>query len=342
MDLPSILSWRRSCTINYTHATASLTRTLTIAINPFLSHPLAFLETITRYGAVIGGEVALAFVRRHQPFQPVSLEVFSGASLYAPLLRALLSDPRILPDVVGTTITISKYPYNARRDILETTHVHLRNAHTIHIRRSSTLSPLSPIARSTCTAMVNFVTLHCFGCAYPLLTLNDKALLSDCRNDSNADFDTNVMRTLTEQGIDMAVDPANWHQYRTWSPTPTLADSTKACWRSHYICPGQGRFFGDRGSLVDFIDPLGTPVAALREQGAPPFGTSVIWRLSSTYRCPLSCEVHDSMLPIGQTSTAIILINDPFVKYPRARCDRMPRKARTSRSSGRRTRSISM
>ena len=339
MDLPSILAWRRTCIINYAHATAALKRTLTTAINPFLSHPLAFLDIISRYGAVIGGEVALAFVRRQQPLQVNTLEVFTGSTLYDALLRELLSDPQIAPDIVGTTITISRYPYNLQRDVLETTQLHLRTTRTIHIRRSSTLSPLSPIARSICTAVVNFVSLHSFGCAYPLLTLNNKSLLSDHRTDSSADIDAALMRTLTEYGIDVAVDPAEWHQYRTWSPTPAAAESMKACWRSHYICPEQGRFFGDRGSMVDFLDPLGTPVTALRNRGLPPFGTSVIWRLASSYRCPLSCEARDSTLPNGQTSTAIILMDDPFVRPFRGKRGLLSHPPRTSHASGRRTRS---
>ena len=63
MDLPTLLAWRSSCTVNYDHATAALKRTLTSAINPFLSHPNVVLNILSRYSAVIGGEVALAFIR---------------------------------------------------------------------------------------------------------------------------------------------------------------------------------------------------------------------------------------------------------------------------------------
>ena len=344
MDLPTILEWRRTCILNYAHATAALKRTLTILLNPFLSQPVALLDLISRYGAVIGGEVALAFILRHRLFQPHTLEIFTGTSMYQLLCREILSDPRIVPDITGLAVTILPHPHNLQRDILETTHIHLRAARTLYIHRSSTLSPLSPIARSICTAMVNFVTPHCFGCAYPRLTLDDKALLSDLSESSMSDFDASLMLRLVEQGIDVSIDPATWKQYRTWSPTPTLADSTKACWRSHYICPEQGRFFGDQGSLIDFIDPLGTPTAALRGRGLPPFGTSVIWRLSSLYRCPLSCEAHDSTLPTGQTSVAIILMDDPFVDSHRGRQRRRRRglgQVAHSRE-GRNARSVSL
>ena len=346
MDLPTILAWRRTCAINYAHATAALKRTLTMLLNPFLSQPAALLGSISRYGAVIGGEVALAFIRRHRPFQPQTLEIFVGASLYQLLCRELLSHPQIVPDIIDLAVTILPHPHNLQRDILETTHIHLRAARTLRIHRSSTLSPISPITRSICTAMVNFITPHCFGCAYPRLTLDDKALLSDLSHDIMSDFDASTMRVLAEQGIDVAVDPATWKPYRMWSPNPTLPNSTTACWRSHYICPEQGRFFGDHGSLIDFIDPLGTSMSALQGQGLPPFGTAVVWRLASSYRCPSSCEAHDSTLPVGQTSIAIILIGDPFIDSHRGR-QRRPRIRRELRrvvysAEGRNARSISL
>lgn len=346
MDLPSLLAWRSSCTTNYAHATAALKRTLTSMINPFLSHPTALLEIITRHGAVIGGEVALAFVRRHRPFQPRTLEIFASISLYGTLCDELASDPRIRRDITEVVHTASKYPFNLQRDILETTQIHLRTGRTIHIRCSATLSPLSPIARSLCTAMANFVTAHSFGCAYPRLTFDNKALLSDLRRESMVDFDAGVMQTLAEQQIELEIDPANWRQYRLWSTNPTVTNAHRACWRSHYICPEQGRFFGDRGSLVDFVDPLQTPATTLREQGSPPFGTTVLWRLSSSYRCPLSCESHDSNLPIGQTSTAVILMDDPFTKPDRGRritrTDRVNNRYTMYPPHGRQSRSASL
>ena len=312
MDIASLLAWRSTCNVNYAHATAALKRTLTAMINPFLSQPTAILDIISRYGAVIGGEAALAYVRRHRPFQPLTLEIFVGVSLYDAVCDEILSDPRISRDIVSTTITITQFPYNLQRDILETTSYLLRSTRTIYVHRSSTLSPLSPIVRSLCTATVNFVTPHAFGCAYPRLTLNDKSLLSDLRLDSMIDFDRKIMRVLAEQRIDLAVDPATWRQYRMWPPSSGVTASDTACWRSHHICPEQGRFFGDPGSLVDFLDPLGVPLATLRRHGSPPFGTMVIWRLSSSYRCPFACESRDNTLPLGQVSTAVIIMDDPF------------------------------
>ena len=342
MDLPSLLTWRRTCAVNYAHATAALKRTLTSSINPFLSNPGALLDIITRYSAVIGGEVALAFIQRHLPFQPHTLEIFASAPLYAPLCLELSSHPEIAPDVTSCTFTVTSYPHNYQRDILETMQVTLRSTRTLYIRRSSTLSPLSPIARSICTAMANFVTPHSFGCAYPGLTLCNKSLLSDLTQDAIAEFDADILRTLVDQEIELATDPVAWQQYRLWSSTPAVTSTTKACWRSHYICPAQGRFFGDRGSLVDFVDPIGTPATVLQRHGSPPFGTSVIWRLSSTYQCPLSCEVHDNTLPAGQISTAIILVPDPFTTRHRRREHRPALQTHKDSSLVRRTRSTSL
>ena len=330
MDLPSLLAWRNSCSINYAHTTAALKRTITSMVNPFLTQPLVLLDIISRYSTVIGGEFALAFIRRHQPFQPHTLEIFASAALYQPLCNELLSHPQIIPDVTGTTSSLTRHPYDLQRDILETRKVFVCNSRTVYIHCSATLSPLSPIARSLCTALTNFVTPHSFGCAYPRLTLADKSLSSDLRQVTMVDIDARVMQTLAEQQIHSAVDPADWQQYRIWSPISAPAGNSKACWRSHHICPEQGRYFGDRGSLVDFVDPLGTPTSVLRERGSPPFGTTVIWRLSSSYECPLACESRDSALPIGQTSTAIIMMDDPFRTNHRGR----PHRKSSTRRNG--------
>ena len=318
MDLSSLLAWRSSCIINYAHATAALKRSLISVINPFLSHPANLLRIISRYGAVIGGEGALAFVRRPRTFQPHSLEIFTSASLYASLCHEVLTDPLMLPDIITTISTVYQYPQNAQREVLETTQIILRNTRSIYIRRSSTLSPLSPIVRSICTALVNFVTPHSFGCAYPLLTLNDKSLLSGLAEGTLGEFDTGILRLLAEQQIDTAVDPSSWPQYRLWSPDLSIPNTSGACWRSHYICPNQGRFFGDGGSIVDFVDPIGIPTPTLQEQGHPPFGTVVIWRMYSSYQCPLACESRDNTLPVGQMSTPVIMMDDPF-PYTRGR-----------------------
>ena len=256
MDLPSLVCWRKTCTANHAQSTASLSRTLDWLVNVFVSHPTALLRLITEFRAVIGGEVALAYVRRHVPFRPRSLEIFVGRVEYEALCRAILSDPHLSRDVVLASDHVVSYPLCTQRDIVETLQLRLRSGLGIQVRRSSTLSPLSPVTRAPCTALMNFVSAQSFGCAYPRLTLNGRALVCDM-GAGNVDLaDAAAREAVIDMGMDIGDTPARWPEYCIWSATPSNVETVTACWRTHFICPGQGRYFGDAGSFVGLVAPL--------------------------------------------------------------------------------------
>ena len=310
MDLASLISWRQTCIASYAHSTASLERTLLRLVNIFLTHPPALLRLVADFNAVIGGEVALAYVRREKAYRPRTLEIFAGRLQYDPLCRAILSSPRLSPDITHSTVSMADYPVCTRHDIVETLEVHLRCGLSLYVRQSTTFSPVSPIARAICTAFMNFVTPHSFGCAYPRLTLHNRALLCDVGMRTVDVLDDAARTALIDLGIETAVHPSHWSEYRVWSPTPEDIASGNACWRSHFICPQQGRFFGDRGSFVDFISPLECGAKELRDIRAPPFGATIVWRLSSSYRCIMDCDGRDALLPCGVTSHPIVFVYD--------------------------------
>ena len=310
MDIKSLVCWRETCATNYAQSTASLSRTLTRLVSVFLSHPNALLRLITEFGAVIGGEAALAYIRREVPFRPRSLEIFVGRLEYEPFCRAILSNPDLAPDAILASSSVVGYPLCSQRDIVETLQLRLRSGLSIYLRRSSTLSPLSPITRAYCTALMNFVSPRCFGCAYPRLTLNNRALVCDVGM-RNIDYGDSASRTaVVGFGIETSVNPARWSQYCVWSATPSNEETVTACWRSHFICPGQGRYFGDRGSLVGLVSPLNSGPEESRDIRALLFGSTIVWRLSSSYRCIMRCEGRDRLLPIGVTSHVITFVHD--------------------------------
>lgn len=310
MDLASIVSWRQTCIANYAQSTASLDRTLLKLLNPFVSHPSVLLRLVADYGAVIGGETALAYIRRDEVFRPRTLEIFAGRLQFGPLCRAISSSSRLSTDIVRTATYAAVYPLCTERDVEETLVVHLRSGLDLYVRQSSTPSPLSPVARAVCTALMNFVTPRSFGCAYPRLTLNGRALLCDVGMRSVDHLDAAAMAALVELGIETAVCPAHWPEYRLWSSTPDDVDSLNACWRSHHICPDQARYFGDRGSFVDYVSPLECGAKELRAVRAPPFGATIVWRLSSSYRCVMDCDGRDVLLPRGVLSQGLIFVYD--------------------------------
>ena len=331
MDIASLVCWRQTCTANYAHAVASLERKLVRLVDSFLSYPTALLQVVSDFNAVIGGEVALAYIRRDVTIRPHSLEIFVGRLQYEGICRAILSDPLLSLDIVVATTVNADYMLCTQRDITRTLRLRLRSGLDMHIRRSSTLSPLSPIARAPCTAFMNFVTRESFGCAYPRLTLNNQALLCDIGMGVADHLDGAARDILVDIGIEAAVEPSHWPEYRLWSPTPSNVATSNACWRSHFICPEQGRFFGDRGSLVDFVSPLDCGAVQLRDRRAPPFGCTIVWRLSSSYQCVMSCEGRDRLLPNGVTSQAIMFVHDRFSTAP-VGYSRRPRSLRRERS----------
>ena len=315
MDILSLLRWRQTCTAHYTHSTAALKRSLTKLVNPFLSHPVALLQLITHFRAVIGGEVALGYILRDEGFQPKTLEIYTSAYFHGLLCRTMLSHPDICPDIAQANTINPPHQFKLQHDIVETLQITLSNGRRIYVHCSSTASPLSPIARAPCTALINYVTPESFGCAYPLLTLYNKALQSTTmavRADELSNQDHRLTCTLRQLNIETSVSPSHWQQYRMWPQALNSAEDLGPCWRSHFICPNQARYFGDSGSLVDFVDPLHDSPASLQAISAPPYGMTTIWRLSSSFRCALSCESHDYILPQGLVSMVVHFILDPY------------------------------
>lgn len=87
---------------------------------------------------------------------------------------------------------------------------------------------------------------------------------------------------------------------------------TEECWRPRYLCPSQGRFFGDRGSFVDFFDPLGGAEEHCNKNGIPPFGPMVVWRLLRTFNCEKGCDLWDDALEAGlRPRTRVMALNVP-------------------------------
>ena len=84
------------------------------------------------------------------------------------------------------------------------------------------------------------------------------------------------------------------------------------CWCHLYICPSQGRFFGDRGSFVNFFDPLTGCEAYCAVKSITPFGPMVVWRVLSTFDCEEGCDIYDDVLEDDVTSVPVLFRQDPF------------------------------
>ena len=200
----------------------------------------------------------------------------------------------------------------------------------IHVYESATTSPCSPISRSWTSALMNFVTEHSFGCAYPRLTYGRQAIVSDLALHTMNPYEASMLATMAGQGFSFGVEPSRWAPYAA-RLGPHLPPGVFPCYRDLYICPDQARYFGDRGSLVTYLHPLSDDYRAIRSQAIAPHGPMVIWRLWSSSVCEYGCSHNDEQLPPGVVSVLLLLVDDSvFSRCPPAAVSRRARTAVTS------------
>ncbi|KAI0683477.1 hypothetical protein C8Q76DRAFT_570349, partial [Earliella scabrosa] len=251
--------------------------------------------------AVIGGEFALAYILRDHCVKPTRLEVFVSQTWYNIFVENLDLYPCVCTCLTPLHAADSTPEFRQQRDVRRVSPFITTSGLSLWVYESDSISPTSPISRTFCSALMNFVTEYSFGCAYPRLTFDRKSLLSDLCMDTLSDEDYTVSHRLKTFGFEFAVHPAEWSDYgdsgaddKTSEPFP--------CFRDLYICPDQGRYFGDRGSLVGFMDPLGVDVAIARARGIMPYGHAAVWRMWNGGRCDQLCAVLDDVLHEGVIS----------------------------------------
>ena len=334
MDILSLSQWRATCHANYSHAVASLQRTLTTRIQPFVPYPHNLVSVVTKHGAVFGGEVALSFMLRPEPYHAATLEIFASNFQFEALCTDILDNPHVRPYINNHSFLPSTLFTQLRRHVAESVIVHLTNGFTLYIHHSYTCSPSDPITRSACTALSNFVSGYGFGCSHPALTLSRRALLADQELAYLLPHDALTMNRLLTNKFTLAVSPTAWPEYRRHMDGDTLR-SAEECWRNRYVCPKQGRFFGDPGSFVDFFDPLGGDEDSCMKNNVAPFGPMVIWRIMSTFDCEDGCEYLDEVLEQGVTSIPVLFKKDPFCELQDCVSDRCMHSSPFYRTFGR-------
>ncbi|KAI0686632.1 hypothetical protein C8Q76DRAFT_636117, partial [Earliella scabrosa] len=337
LDILDLLAWHAVCHANYHQVAGVLRRSVIASITPFFHSPTKFLHYLTKFRAIIGGASAVAFVLRDRSIVSNTLEVYAASFWYGSLVARMSSCPSVAQRTDKITTHAMSNNYSTERDIKTYTVFHLKNNRRIIVYRSGAVSACSPLSRAVTTAHMTFITEHSFGCAYPALTLRRRALLSDMRLNRMSLHDKASFDHLLSVGFSFAVSPSAWPEYPTTSanfPAPQDHD-TLPCFRSRYVCPFQGRYFGDPGSLLGLIDPLGDHASSLRRRSIPPFGPMVAWRLYSTFMCANICDVHDTTPPDNIIAISLMILPDPFapsVPTPH-RALPCPTKSRSGRSA---------
>ena len=326
MDIRSVCQWRATCRDNYAYAVSSLRRSLTAEIETVVPYPHTLLDVVTKHGAVFGGELALSFILRADDYHPSNLEIFSSNFHFDQLCSDIVNAPKLCTTVANHHLLQCTVFDTMRRHIAQTLVVSLTNGSKIYIHRSYTCSPTDPIARSSCTALSNFVTSYGFGISHPTLTLTRRALLADEDIPYMLPNDVIVFNRLLSFKFSLAVSPTAWPEFRRHMDGETLR-SAEECWRRAYICPKQGRYFGDPGSLVGFLDPLSGDEERCMTKGVAPFGAMVLWRIMSTFECEDGCAYMDEILENGVTSIPVIFKKDPFGELHECVSDRCMRSS---------------
>ena len=340
MDIKSLCLWRATCKYNYAQATASLRRSLMKLLSPFLHTPSLLVNLVTEHHALFGGEIALAFILRDSTYLPRELEIYASKSSFPDLSDTILRRPNILC-IQHTSETIHSEHYTLRRLITKTLHIRLTNGLNIHLHSSYNSSAVAGIARSFTTGLSNYVSGQGFACSHPVLTLHRRALLSDVILDAKSALDTRVMGNMVTWGFQFAVSPSTWPEYLI-CPDNTDIQSPLQCWRSLYMCPSQGRYFGDPGSFVNYFDLLAGDADLCVSRSLPPYGPMLAWRVMTTFPCTDDCDSYDPLVGDGVTSLPLLVTQNSLGRPKDVLVDRLLGTRRREDTGRTRTRSHSL
>ena len=312
MDTPDALAWRAVCHTTYEVVTGVFRRTKNSILHRFFPEPAAFLYLLTQCRAVVGGVAALSLVLRDPSVQDDLLQVYVGYLWYLPFLMAVTSCP-----LNGGEVTrIRKRTFNRQiareREIMECTILFLRNGRAVAIYRTGCVSAPAAIAKTSCTALINFFTEHTFACGYPALTDSGRTLMCDKHVSRLLQGDFYALGTVLRAGFTFGMSAAYWAEYSGLSEDGD-PKYERPCFREPFLCPQQDRFFGDKGSIIDLLDPLDPVLRLCDLRTIPPFGATVAWRLNSTFTCDGGCDVKNEVLHEWGATTPIVVIPNPFV-----------------------------
>ena len=311
MDLETLMQWKLACRASLSEVNRGLRRTLHDMILRFLPRPKEFLRILTECHALIGGVFALAFMLRDPTVAVKNLDLYTSEMWFQVLLEYLVYSPFISHHTIFNGISHCTVGYRRKRTIRRRAFFVTSTGLHIQIHESCTVSACSPIAGSWTTALMNFVTENSFGCAYPRLTLQRRGLLSDLAMDSTfmTQDDFRAMAFMLLHNVHFALDATAFPEFRQYR-VPDRVQHIIPCLRHLYLCPDQGRYFGDPGCLLAFIHPLCETHSDAQRRRVPPYGFMVAWRLWTSYVCEGRCAYNDYVLQEGIVAIPTLFVDN--------------------------------
>ncbi|KAI1786382.1 hypothetical protein LXA43DRAFT_1099318 [Ganoderma leucocontextum] len=296
MSMPTLLAWRSASLDNYMTVNQHLRNSLHALIGRFFPDPVAFLQMLAPWGALIVGEAALSHILHQPTVCETTFELAIGNLYFQPFLDCL---SRILSyDTHISSLLVKPAPdgFPFHRHITRIAECRLASGLFVVLYESSSPSACDVVSGYWTTALMNFVTGFTLGCAYPRLTFNQLTLECDSRTASLAWWDYAMASRLKRLRFNTDVRCENW-PLSARGPSSSYQPIVDACGKSMYVCPLQGRYFGDLGSLVLFYDGFCVDLGELRDLGVAPFGPMVAWRMPCTGTCKGGCVEKDPVLP---------------------------------------------
>lgn len=306
-DLPTLLSLRLTSGDLGEHVQNVLETDRKTLLLHYVNNADLFLEHLRETRALVGGLAALSFILRDPSLRPTTLDVYVSSDQGELLEQRLEDDMDLdleLNDVVDQDPVLW---FNTPRHTSRVCSYLCPDGRAINVHTSVSLSALDPIAMSGTTALINWVSPYAFGCGYPALTLRRRAFghaFAPSWPDLPALYDR-----LRANGFDLAPDPWSWPEYVSLLP-PATGAWFRPCMRTLYLCPDQGRFFGDDGSLLNVFSLHDTDHDHLRELHQTPYGISIAWRLCFGGKpCNGRCPSTDPVLPEGVLTIPAVMIS---------------------------------
>lgn len=355
MDTPAMMRWRAVCQATKVHVSVALTQRLRGMIRQFTPHSADFLAVVTECKALIGGLFTLSFLLREPALVPTTLDVYVDEDAFSRIMDRLRMSATLSRTFVCDGVTNPSDLYRRQREIRRYASYTTDTGKHVRIHQSSTLSPCSPIIRSWTTGLMNFLTEDSFGCAYPVLTFNKRALVSSMTRSGLSFYDDIVISSLSGAGFSFASRPGEWNSVTSNPPLPppltttaidtslpcagfsyasrhdesakfvslathippsTSTAQTFLCFKAQYICPDQGRFFGDPGSLLVSFAPFRANIWDASCGTTHPVSHMAIWRIWTTGRCHHNCASTDDLLPSGILSLPTLLVDNFIFRLP--------------------------
>ncbi|KAI9061419.1 hypothetical protein FKP32DRAFT_1678151 [Trametes sanguinea] len=222
LDFPSLMTLRCLNRNLLILGTAELKSNLHELLRHYLANPDDFVEHMKNTYAYIGGHVALEWFQRVQKLSTQPLQLFTPRHSFTSLIIHL--QKRQCLNLIGFSDCV---PQNAGF----TTSARLSGPFTeIIVYRSSDDSPLTPLVRGACTALMCYIGAHRYGVLWPRLTFAHRGLVSQ------ADIeDPDYNSTIGLGDFDFKLFPWMWPEY----------SEKQTCLRQHFLCPSQPRFLDD-------------------------------------------------------------------------------------------------